>query len=74
MPSELAGALSEADRAILREYVHLVRGQWIEHYPVDMAAYARGGGMRPGECAILYDPAREMWFALDEYGPASRTT
>lgn len=74
LPSELAGALSEADRAILREYVHPVRGQWIEHYPVDMAAYARGGDMRPGECAILYDPAREMWFALDEHGPASRTT
>lgn len=74
LPSELAGALSEADRAILREYVHPVRGQWIEHYPVDIAAYARGGDMRPGECAILYDPAREMWFALDEHGPASRTT
>lgn len=74
LPSELAGALSEADRAILREYVHPVRGQWIEHYSVDIAAYARGGDMRPGECAILYDPAREMWFALDEHGPASRTT
>lgn len=74
LPSELAGALSEADRAKLREYVHPVRGQWIEHYPVDIAAYARGGDMRPGECAILYDPAREMWFALDEHGPASRTT
>lgn len=65
LPPELVGTLSESDRAALREYVHPVRGQWIERYAVDMASYARGGELRAGECAILYDPARGMWFALD---------
>lgn len=69
LPAALQSPMSPADRAALRAYTAPVRGQWIEHYGIDMAAYALGNGAAPVSlraCAILYDPSRSKWFPLDD--------
>ena len=58
LPAAAEFAESEAERALLRERFHPVRGQSACTYPFDPELFLRQGVMRAGACTIVYDPPR----------------